>query len=120
MEMWYSDAFLALFQCFQNPDGNNNSQRIIRNLLVSFGFGLWHPSKVLRINFGSCKILVFGSCPKYFYHGFPGIIELQVLFLRKILSGNSTEFPSFHNGRKVQSEMLSFKWVTIKIGICSR
>lgn len=43
-----------------------------------------------------------------FHYGFPGVTEFQVLFIRKILTGNNIEFPSFHNGRKVKSEMLSF------------
>lgn len=52
-----------------------------------------------------------------FHYGFPGVIELQVLFIIKILLENNTEFPFSYDGRKSQLEMLSFKCVAVTLGI---
>lgn len=75
---------LSCFSVSRILMGTITLKELLGTFWSHFDFGLWHPSKVLRINFGSCKILVFGSCPKYFYHGFPGVVAAGSLSQKDI------------------------------------
>lgn len=97
---------------------------ILKELLRSFwshsGFGFWHLFKVSRINCGNGVLNSVPNTSNFL------LWVCRLLNCRFSLSGryrktgNNIAFPSFHNGREVQPEILSFRGVTIKLSTCFR